>query len=170
MCSRVISIRTGRAAAVVVAVLAVMAPSVGCGSDGNRSTAANDHPMAPPPAAATTSEAFARLDPATFADRMQRKGVVLINVHVPYEGELEKTDMFIPYDHIVGDSHLPKAKDSELLLYCRTGRMSEIAANALHGAGYTHLTHLEGGMHAWEASGRALIHNPVHGADATADH
>jgi hypothetical protein len=75
---------------------------------------------------------------------MPRKGVVLINVHVPYEGELENTDMFIPYDHI--------------------------AANALHGAGYTHLAHLEGGMQAWEASDRTLIHNPVDGADATANH
>ena len=58
-----------------------------------------------------------------------------MGTEVPYEGELAHTDEFIPYDHIVGDSHLPQDKHSELLLYCRSGRMSEMAAKALHAAG-----------------------------------
>ncbi|MDQ1516949.1 MAG: hypothetical protein QOE80_2779 [Actinomycetota bacterium] len=119
---------------------------------------------------AAATAPFARLDPATFADRMGDKGVVLINVHVPYEGELAKTDAFIPFDHIVGDTRLPKDKDTEVLLYCRSGRMSEIAGDALHAAGYTRLAHLEGGMRGWEAAGRKLIQNPAHATATTATH
>lgn len=112
--------------------------------------------------AGKTTEAFARLDPATFADRMQNTDAVVINVHIPYEGELEQTDEFIPYDKILGDSRLPQDKNSEILLYCRSGRMSEEAGTALHNAGYTKVSHLEGGMRGWEADGRPLVQNPAH--------
>jgi rhodanese-related sulfurtransferase len=116
-----------------------------------------------------SGEPFARLDPAQFAARAGDSGAVLINVHVPYEGELDHTAAFIPYDHIVGDARLPADKSTEILLYCRSGRMSEIAGDALHAAGYTRLAHLEGGMRAWEAAGHPLLQNPGH-ASGAADH
>jgi rhodanese-related sulfurtransferase len=112
--------------------------------------------------AASTKEAFVRLDPAAFAERMNNSEAAVINVHIPYEGELEQTDAFIPYDKIIGDSSLPKDKNTEILLYCRSGRMSEEAGAALHEDGYTNVAHLEGGMKAWEAAGRKLVHNPAH--------
>ncbi|MCA1844127.1 MAG: rhodanese-like domain-containing protein [Actinobacteria bacterium] len=150
----------------VVAVV-LMVSAWGCSSGGDKgSTAANGKESAPAPA--TASQAFARLDPTAFADHMKDKDAVLIDVHVPYEGELENTDAFIPFDKIVGDSRLPKDKDAEILLYCRTGRMSEEAGNALHNAGYTNLSHLEGGMRGWEAAGHKLIQNPAHAAPETA--
>jgi rhodanese-related sulfurtransferase len=40
--------------------------------------------------------------------------------------------------------------------------MSEEAGTALHNAGYTKVSHLEGGMKGWEAAGRQLIQNPAH--------
>ena len=134
----------------------------GCGAAAEK-TATAEHDMALKTGAAPQSgEAFARLDPAAFADHMKDKDAVLINVHVPYEGEIEGTGIFIPYDKILDNANLPKEKDKEILLYCRTGRMSEIAGSALHNAGYTNLSHLEGGMKGWEASGRPLIQNPAH--------
>jgi rhodanese-related sulfurtransferase len=153
------------AMAMAAALGAVVVLGAGCSSGGGTPSAAKDKV---PPAAAT--DAFARLDPPTFADRMGDTGAVLINVHVPYEGELAHTDAFIPFDHIVGDARLPKDKDTEVLLYCRSGRMSEIAATALHTAGYTRLAHLEGGMRGWEAAGRKLIQNPAHATETTATH
>ncbi|MCA1844753.1 MAG: rhodanese-like domain-containing protein [Actinobacteria bacterium] len=149
----------------------LMVSAWGCSSGGDKgSTAANGKESASTSASApaTAEQAFARLDPAAFADRMNDKNAVLIDVHVPYEGELENTDAFIPFDKIVGDSRLPKDKDAEILLYCRTGRMSEEAGNALHNAGYTNLSHLEGGMRGWEAAGHKLIQNPAHAAPETA--
>jgi rhodanese-related sulfurtransferase len=69
----------------------------------------------------------------------------------------------------VGDSRLPKDKNGEILLYCRTGRMSEEAGTALHNVGYTNIAHLEGGMRGWEGAGRQLIHDPAHGSETPAE-
>jgi rhodanese-related sulfurtransferase len=134
----------------------------GCGSSGGKSAAKDTAPA--------TTGPFARLDPAAFAARMGDKGAVVINVHVPYEGELADTDAFIPFDHILGDTRLPTDKHAEILLYCRSGRMSEMAGDALHAAGYTRLAHLEGGMRGWEAAGRPLLQNPAHAAEGASAH
>ena len=115
-------------------------------------------------------ESFARLDPAAFEERMKNEPAMVINVHVPYEGELSGTDAFIPYDKIRDDPRLPEDKATELLLYCRTGRMSEEAAVDLHEEGYTNIAHLEGGMKAWEASGRQVIYNPKNAARQSTPH
>ena len=130
----------------------LMLGSVSCGS--------ND------PAFAPKMAAFTRLDPAQFATRMGDAHADVINVHVPYEGELENTDALIPFDRILGDPRLPRDKSSEILLYCRSGRMSEMAGEALTKEGYTNVSHLEGGMKAWEAAGKSLIHRPQNGEPA----
>lgn len=143
--------------ALAVVFLAVMA---GCSAAGEKTTMSDGKPSDGKEAAST--EAFARLDPAAFAERMENEEAAVINVHVPYEGEIEKTDAFIAYDKIVDDASLPKDKNTEILLYCRTGRMSEEAGAVLNKEGYTKVAHLEGGMKAWEAAGRTLVHNPAH--------
>jgi rhodanese-related sulfurtransferase len=120
--------------------------------------------------AAPAAEPFARLDPAAFEERMKNEPAMVINVHVPYEGELAGTDAFIPYDQIRDDPRLPEDKATELLLYCMSGRMSEEAAIDLSEEGYTNIAHLEGGMKAWEASGRPVIYNPQNAAHPGAPH
>ena len=119
---------------------------------------------------AAARDPFARLDPAAFEERMKNEQAMVINVHVPYEGELAGTDAFIPYDKIKDDPRLPEDKATELLLYCRTGRMSEEAAVDLLEEGYTNIAHLEGGMKAWEASGRQVVYNPENAAKQSAPH
>lgn len=148
-------------ALVVIAALAVLAAGCDSDSDGEDKVSANAEPGTEAP----TGEAFSRLDPAAFADRMKEEGAVVVNVHIPYEGELENTDEFIPYDKIVGDARLPEDKDKQILLYCRSGRMSEEAGAALFQAGHTKVAHLEGGMIAWEHAGKELIQNPAHATD-----
>lgn len=149
--------------AVAVVSVALLA---GCSSAGEKTTTADKSATADGKEA-TSTEAFARLDPAAFAERMKNSEAAVINVHVPYEGEIENTDSFIAYDKIVGDSRLPKDKSTEILLYCRTGRMSEDAGAVLHEEGYTKIAHLEGGMKAWEAAGHKLTHNPDHVSGVT---
>jgi len=149
--------------AALVTVLAVLA--AGCDSDRSAGGDYDISANAEPGTEAPTGEAFARLDPAAFEDRMKEESAVVINVHIPYEGELADTDEFIPYDKIVGDPRLPEDKDTQILLYCRSGRMSEEAGAALYKAGYTKLAHLEGGMKAWEQAGKELIHNPAHAGE-----
>lgn len=86
------------------------------------------------------------------------KDFTLINVHIPYEGELPQTDAFIPYNEIEANlSHLPAAKDTRIVLYCRSGRMSTEAAPILVNLGYTHVVEVDSGMQAWQAAGNELI-------------
>jgi rhodanese-related sulfurtransferase len=157
--------RFGAAGAALVVVVAVAPGCGGSASQGSSASAKGEERTA-----TSAGAPFTRLDPAAFAKHMGDKGAALIDVHVPYEGELPHTDAFIPFDHVIGASQLPQNKNTEILLYCRTGRMSEIAANALHAAGYTRLAHLEGGMRAWESSGRQLLQNPAHATAGPAEH
>jgi rhodanese-related sulfurtransferase len=119
---------------------------------------------------APAREPYARLDPAAFEERMKNEPAMVINVHIPYEGELAGTDAFIPYDKIKDDPRLPEDKNTELLLYCRSGHMSEKAGVDLAEEGYTNIAHLEGGMKAWEASGRQVIFNPENAAKQSGPH
>ncbi len=97
-----------------------------------------------------------QLPPDAFAERMKNKAAMLINVHVPDEGEIAGTDAHIPYLSVAVSEKLPADKDAELLIYCRSGRMSTEAGQALVDAGYTRVVELAGGFEAWKASGRKI--------------
>lgn len=105
---------------------------------------------------------YMRVSPGLLSDMLAAPDVVLVNVHVPYEGEIEGTDLFITYDQIANRlGELPAAKDTKIVLYCRSGRMSSIAAETLVRLGYTNLWELGGGFNAWQAAGYPLIHDPT---------
>jgi rhodanese-related sulfurtransferase len=79
-------------------------------------------------------------------------------VKTPYIGEIEGTDLYIPYTQLAARaSELPADKGAKILVYCRTGTTSAIAAQTLIDLGYTNIWNLDGGMVAWEASGRTLV-------------
>lgn len=88
-----------------------------------------------------------------FADTIARGDTVVINVHVPDEGTIAGTNLVIPFATIVGDASMPTDRTARVALYCRTGRMSTIAAQSLLDAGYRNVVELDGGMDAWRAAG-----------------
>ena len=87
---------------------------------------------------------------------LKNKDFELINVHIPFEGNIAGTDLSIAYDQItdpVNLAQLPDDKNAKIVLYCRSGRMSAIAAEALVSQGYTNIWDLAGGMVGWEQAG-----------------
>jgi rhodanese-related sulfurtransferase len=63
----------------------------------------------------------------------------------------------VPYDQIeqrLGE--LDKARDHDLVAYCRTGRRSGLALATLKEKGFAHLLHLEGDLPGWQAAGNAV--------------
>jgi rhodanese-related sulfurtransferase len=97
---------------------------------------------------------------AGLVEMMRSKDFPLINVHIPYEGELEGTDLFIPYNEITSQANLdklPANKDARIVLYCRSDNMSGIAARELVKLGYTDVWNLKGGFVAWKAEGHELL-------------
>jgi rhodanese-related sulfurtransferase len=112
-------------------------------------------------AAAVSSDGYQKIDAAGLAAMLQHKDFQLVNVHIPYEGEIGGTDKFLAYDKVAENlAQLPPEKNARIVLYCRSGRMSEIAAKELVGLGYTDVWELQGGMVDWERAGNELVHRP----------
>lgn len=89
---------------------------------------------------------------------LEDKDFPLINVHIPYEGEIESTDEFVPFNEIESNlDKFPADKDAKVVVYCRSGSMSAQAAQTLVELGYSDVWNLDGGMIAWENSGRTLL-------------
>jgi rhodanese-related sulfurtransferase len=88
---------------------------------------------------------------------LDKKDFAFVNVHIPYEGEIAKTDAFVPYNEIEKNlDKLPADKNAKIILYCRSGRMSAMAAETLVRLGYTNVWNVEGGMIVWETLGLPL--------------
>lgn len=91
-------------------------------------------------------------------DALPTKDFVLVNVHIPYAGELPQTDLFIPFNEIEQNlDTLPANQEATIVLYCRSGGMSDSASKVLAELGYTDIVDVPGGMNAWKAAGYELL-------------
>ncbi|MCS6947201.1 MAG: rhodanese-like domain-containing protein [Steroidobacteraceae bacterium] len=62
----------------------------------------------------------------------------------------------IPHDRLAERlAELPVKKDSDIVVYCRTGRRSQIALAWLRQQGYTRLLRLDGDYAGWQAAQEA---------------
>ncbi|MBZ0299746.1 MAG: rhodanese-like domain-containing protein [Anaerolineae bacterium] len=81
----------------------------------------------------------------------------IVNVHIPYEGEIDGTDLKIAYNDLNALAAALPDKDAPIILYCRSGNMSAQATQALVERGYNQVYDVPGGMVAWQTSGREIV-------------
>jgi len=82
------------------------------------------------------------------------KDFTLVDVHIPEQVHVPGTDAFIPFNEIDQRiNELPQDRNAKIVLYCRSGSMSQTAAKTLIEMGYTNVYNLVGGLNAWLAAG-----------------
>jgi len=109
-------------------------------------------------AACTGWTTLVRLLPAELSDLMTKIDPIIINVHIPYEGDIPGTDTSIPYNQVDDiETYLHKDHCADVVLVCKTGGMSKTAGDELVKRGYLRVRDLDGGMQAWQAAGYPLL-------------
>ena len=99
------------------------------------------------------SGGYQKITPVVVKERLD-KGEKLIIVDVRTKEEYDSghiaNSLLIPYDEIEKKAPaLLTDKNATIIVYCRTGRRSEIAAKALIGIGYTNVADM-GGISDWK--------------------
>lgn len=137
-------------AAATAATLLLGGCSAGTSADGGTGATSPD----------AGSQASDTLDAAAFATVVDEPGVTLLDVRTPEEfaaGHLagaRNLDVSSP-DFVARVAELPK--DGRYAVYCRSGNRSAQALAAMREAGVTDAVHLDGGIGAWQDSGREVV-------------
>lgn len=91
------------------------------------------------------------------AGSMSKKGFMLIDVRSPEEhqtGMIPGTDFNIDFRQIQARHREIGAQlDEHIVVYCQSGRRSNIAAETLADLGYRHVYNVSGSMNAWLEAG-----------------
>jgi rhodanese-related sulfurtransferase len=123
--------------------------------------ACNEVPSAPMSAngeRGKNADGYTKINAVELAQTLRDTELTLVNVHIPYAGDLPETDLSIPYNEIAAHLDQLPELDAPVVVYCLSGGMSTAAAKELVSQGYTNIVELEGGMRAWVAAGYELAH------------
>ena len=92
---------------------------------------------------------------------LENKDFTMVNVHIPFQGNIPQTDLQLAYDEIEQNlNQLPQEKDAKILVYCLTSGMAKKAIATFLNQGYTNLWMLDGGTTSWEEAGLSLENKP----------
>lgn len=95
-------------------------------------------------------QAFHNISPQELKKDLADKDFFLVDVHIPEQEHIEKTDAFIAYNEIAENlDQLPEDKNEKIVVYCRSGSMSLEASQKLIELGYKNIYNLEGGRNAY---------------------
>lgn len=92
---------------------------------------------------------------------LEAKDFLMVNVHIPWEGDIPQTDLQLPYDQIEQNlDQLPEDRDAKILVYCLTSGMARKAVATLVSQGYTNVWMLDRGTTAWGEAELSLNKKP----------
>ncbi len=97
---------------------------------------------------------YKNINVSELKEMMSVKDFLLIDVKIPEQVHIPGTDYFLPFDKIhLTIEQLGIDKSKKIVLYCRSGYTSSIAAEKLSEIGYANVSNLLGGVIAWRQSG-----------------
>jgi rhodanese-related sulfurtransferase len=97
---------------------------------------------------------YSNLNVGQLNEMMAEKDFFLVDVHIPEQQHIEGTDLFVPFDQIErNQAKFPADKDTTIIVYCRSGSMSQEASQKLVELGYSRVYNLVGGIQAWNQAG-----------------
>lgn len=99
------------------------------------------------------------IDAATLKQGLNQQKVTLIDVREPAEfSEAHiRGAVLVPLSRF-DPRHIPQTSGKQLVLYCRSGGRSAIAAQKLLDAGFQQVSHLGKGIMAWQQAGYPTVH------------
>lgn len=118
-------------------------------------------PAAEPTTAPASTPAVPIISQGDLLARFAKKdaGLVVLDVRTPAEfaaGHVPGARN-VPHDELAARlGELQDLRGKDVVLYCRSGRRSALAADVLRGAGFDKLLHLDGDFLAWQAENRPV--------------
>jgi phage shock protein E len=97
------------------------------------------------------------VDVSDFMKVAVDKDFALVNVHIPYGGEIPGTDASIAFNDLQAISSAFPDKEAPLVIYCRSGSMSRQTAQRLVQMGYQNVIDIAGGSNAWRNLGNPWV-------------
>lgn len=116
------------------------------------------------PSGVMASASVVLISPADLLLKIGQPGFVLLDVRTPEEfaaGHIAGA-VNIPHDQLANRaSQLPQDRNTEIAVYCRSGRRSTLALDWLGTQGYQRLRHVDGDFLGWQAAGRPVTAAPA---------
>ncbi len=100
------------------------------------------------------------VSPNQAAEMLNKQKAIMVDVREQDERNEQHIEgtLFIPLDQLdsrIGE--LAEYKNSPIILQCRSGKRSNVAATSLMKAGFTKVLNLDGGILAWDKHGLATV-------------
>ncbi len=105
------------------------------------------------------NKGIAMIDASDAQSMMKDSNLTIIDVRMPQEykqGHLKKAKL-IPVSEIGNRlGEIEALKDSPVLVYCKSGHRSSMAARILKKSGFSNISNLQGGITSWQGAGGAV--------------
>lgn len=130
----------------------------GCTASGSAANPSSADGVLPENTIRVQPAVYGMLDVYELENSLKQEDILLVNVHIPFEGNITGTDLFVPYNEIVDNLSLfPQDRGQKIIVYCKVGAMGVEAAQTLLDLGYTNVWNLTGGYEAWKEAAFTFI-------------